>query len=210
MHLKRLTAAVAAALVSSMGVVAAQPAQAVPQPQGNRSLSQVLATDGHGFDNNWRDFDIAEATARAVLKARPKSRVGVLAQGNVALTAFLPTDRAFQQLVAQMTGRTPRTERAVFRTLQRRTRINTLENVLLYHVVPGSTITFRQALRSNGATLTTALSGQTLTVRVVNHRTVRLHDRSPDTRDATVIVRNLNRGNKQIAHGINRVLVPSM
>ena len=37
--------------------------------------------------------------------------------------------------------------------------IDTIENVLLYHVVPGATVTYRQALKSNGAVLNTALPG---------------------------------------------------
>ena len=38
--------------------------------------------------------------------------------------------------------------------------------MLLYHVVPGATITYRQALKSNGAMLHTALTGATITVKV--------------------------------------------
>jgi uncharacterized surface protein with fasciclin (FAS1) repeats len=80
--------------------------------------------------------------------------------------------------------------------------------VLLYHVVPGATVTYRQALRSDGVKLTTA-TGADLTVRVRAHK-VRLQDADTDDRNPRVLrdLRNLNKGNVQIAHGINRVLRP--
>jgi uncharacterized surface protein with fasciclin (FAS1) repeats len=80
-------------------------------------------------------------------------------------------------------------------------------NVLLYHVVPGATITYRQALKSNGAVLQTALSGATIKVKV-KCALVILKDSDPDARNPVVIAPNLNRGNKQIGHRINRVLRP--
>jgi len=80
--------------------------------------------------------------------------------------------------------------------------------VLLYHVVPGATISYRQALRSNGATLNTALSGATVTVKVSCRFIVSLRDNDRNDRNPVVVAPNLNRGNVQIAHGINRVLRP--
>ena len=65
----------------------------------------MLAKDGSGFDRNWNDFDIVDNAVTAVLTAKPGSAVGVLADGNVALTAFLPTDRAFRNLASDLTGK---------------------------------------------------------------------------------------------------------
>ena len=136
------------------------------------------------------------------------SPVAVLADGDTALTAFLPTDRAFRRLAHDLTGKRYRSEQAVFTDLATKLGIDTIESVLLYHVVPGATITYKQALRSNGAVLTTALAGSTVRVKVLRHHRIALVD--ADTNDANpVIVRaDLNEGNLQIAHGINRVLRP--
>jgi uncharacterized surface protein with fasciclin (FAS1) repeats len=97
----------------------------------------------------------------------------------------------------------------VFTVLAGKLGVDTIENVLLYHVVPGATITYRQAQAANGATLSTALSGATIRVRVLRcgHR-VSLVDADRNDRNPVVVQKNLNRGNLQIAHGINRVLRP--
>jgi uncharacterized surface protein with fasciclin (FAS1) repeats len=141
-----------------------------------------------------------------VLRAKPGSPVAVLANGKVALTAFLPTDRAFRRLVRDLTGRTYQREARVFAAVAA-LGIDTVETVLLYHVVSGATITYRQGLRSNGAELTTAQGG-TITVRVVYRYFVRLVDADPDDRNPLIVQPNINKGNKQIAHGINQVLRP--
>ena len=90
----------------------------------------------------------------------------MLADGSVPLTAFLPTDRAFRRLAHDLTGKWYGSEAKVFGALAGALGVDTIENVLLYHVVPGATISYRQALRSNGAVLNTALSGTTVTVKV--------------------------------------------
>jgi len=143
-----------------------------------------------------------------VLKAKPSSPVAVLADGKVALTAFLPTDRAFRRLAADLTGQRYRSESKVFTTLESQLGVDTIESVLLYHVVPGATVTYKQALRSDGATLATALSGVTLRVDVVRCRSVKLVDADRTDANPYVVKANLNKGNLQIAHGINRVLRP--
>src|SRR4051812_27146010 len=89
--------ALAAVLTPAVGAQASA-------PQGTRSLAQVLAKGGAGFDRNPYDFDILTAAVNAVLKAKPGSKVAVLADGKVALTAFLPTDRAFENLVRDLPG----------------------------------------------------------------------------------------------------------
>jgi uncharacterized surface protein with fasciclin (FAS1) repeats len=133
--------------------------------------------------------------------------VALLADGKVALTAFLPTDQAFRRLAYDLTGNWYRSESKVFSVLATQLGVDTIENVLLYHVVPGATITYRQALAANGATLTTALSGSTIKVKVVRCR-VTLVDADRDDANPVVVRKNLNKGNLQIAHGISQVLRP--
>jgi hypothetical protein len=202
----RTIATAAAGALAATAVAGVAPAQAAPT--GTTSLAQVLAADGNKLDGNWDDFDIVEKAVYAVLEAKPDSPVAVLADGNTALTAFVPTDRAFRKLVTDLTGERKTTERGVLRAVTKVADANTLETVLLYHVVPGATITYAQAKAADGASLDTAQGGS-LRVRVVGDQ-VRLRDADTNDRNARVVVaaKNLNKGNKQIAHGIDRVLRP--
>ena len=208
-RLLRLGAALTAGLAASAAL--ALPASAHARhaaPTGTSSLAALLAADGSGFDRNWNDYDILDNAVTAVLTADPSSPVAVLADGTTALTAFLPTDRAFRRLAHDLTGTWYASESDVFAALAGKLGVPTIESVLLYHVVPGATITYRQALRSDGATLATALSGATVKVQVRYCIFVSLEDADPDARNAYVVAPNLNQGNVQIGHGINRVLRP--
>ncbi len=206
MVFRRIATMGAALLVAgALAVGAAPTASAHSSTSGHRSLASVLAKDGSGFDRNWNDFDIVDNAVQAVLKAKPDSAVKVLADGKTPVTAFLPTDRAFQLLVKDLTGTTYRSEKSVF-TAVAGLGIDTVEAVLLYHVVPGATITYKQALKANGADLTMASGG---TVRVkVRYVFIKLVDADPDDANPYVIKADINRGNKQIAHAIDRVLRP--
>jgi uncharacterized surface protein with fasciclin (FAS1) repeats len=192
----------AAALAGTLAAPAATAA-----PTGTTSLAEVLAADGNRYDRNWDDLDIVDKAVRAVLTAKPDSAVGVLADGDTALTAFVPTDRAFRKLVTSVTGDRPATEKETFQTVAS-LGIDTVEDVLLFHVVPGSTIRYAQAKRADDARLETAL-GQHLGINVTQGE-VRLVDADRNARNARVIkaAKNVNKGNVQIAHGIDRVLRP--
>lgn len=204
-----MTVVAAFGLAGTAALVSAPSASAHGWDQsatGTRSLAAVLAKDGAGFDRNWNDFDIVDNAVTAVLTAKPGSAVGVLADGTVALTAFLPTDRAFRRLASDLTGKHYTSESDVFADVAS-LGIDTVEAVLLYHVVPGATVTYRQALQSDGAALTTA-SGGIVTVDVVGGWFVSLVDADPTDRNPYVVRANINKGNAQIAHGISEVLRP--
>jgi uncharacterized surface protein with fasciclin (FAS1) repeats len=81
-----------------------------------------------------------------------------------------------------------------------------VETVLLYHVVPGSTIDSGAALKANGAKLPTA-EGKAFKV-IVKGEQIRLRDKDYNSRNPRVNVVDINKGNVQIAHGIDRVLRP--
>ncbi|KQX65752.1 fasciclin domain-containing protein [Angustibacter sp. Root456] len=210
--LRRTVIALVTGAVAATSAIAAAPAASAATPTGTRSLATVLAADGHAFDRNWYDFDIVDAAVAAVLKAKPSSPVSVLADGSVPLTAFLPNDRAFQVLAADVTHRWYRSESQVF-TAVAGLGIDTVEQVLLYHVVPGATITSRQALRSDGAELQTALPGATFRVDVLSRwfPIVRLVDNDRNDINPFLVPSklDLNAGNVQIAHGISFVLRPA-
>ena len=217
MYLRRASSVLAAtalatALVAPAAGAAPSSTATTATPTGTRSLAAVLTADGDRFDRNWYDYDILTEAVLAVLAAKPDSPVGVLADGNVPLTAFLPNDRAFQALVADLTRSWPRTEEKTFTTLAGAVGIDAIENVLLYHVIPGATIDSRTALRSDGAKLATALPGASITVDVLAPRLKLVVLRDNDKNDLNPLLNpralDINKGNKQIAHGIVLVLRP--
>jgi hypothetical protein len=190
---------------------AASAAPSAPAPTGTRSLAAVLTANGNGqFDGNPFDYDIVTQAVLAVVGAKPKSPVSLLTKGDVALTAFLPPDFAFRDLVRQLTGKTVASEQDVFNAVAG-LGIPTVEAVLLYHVIPGATITSKDAVNADGAKLTTAL-GSTITVDVIAKwlGLVKLVDQDPSDANPYLnpFALNINKGNKQIAHGITAVLRP--
>ena len=206
-HLARLAGALA--IVVATGLVAAAPANAAAKtPKGTTSLAQVLAADGAGFDKNPFDYDILDNAVTAVLKAKPDSPVAVLADGKVSLTAFLPTDAAFLTLARDVLHKNFKTESSAFKALAGGLGVDTIESVLLYHVVPGATITYAGALKADGAVLKTALPDATVKVRVFGVFFVSLRDADRTDRNPVVVQPDINKGNRQIGHGIDRVLRP--
>ncbi|WP_299441465.1 fasciclin domain-containing protein [uncultured Phycicoccus sp.] len=178
---------------------------------GERSLAAVLTSDGNTFDRNWYDYDLVTEAVLAVLEENPDSAVGVLTDGSVPLTAFIPNDRAFQVLVRDLTKRWYTSESRVFSALVDAVGVDGVEQVLLYHVVPGATLTKKDAVAANGAVLPTAQGG-TITVKVYDRSVPIVVLRDKDTDDVNPFLNpralDINAGNKQIAHGIVFVLRP--
>jgi hypothetical protein len=207
--MKNRTIAAGVALATSVALVGtAAPASAADDlaaKPGSRSLAKVLAADGTATDRNWQDFDLVEKAALAVLAADPDSPVGLLTQGDKMATAFVPTDAAFRALVRDLKGFAPKNEKKTFKQVAK-LGVDTIETVLLYHVVAGKTLTSRKVLATEGAKITTAQGGK-IKVRVVKGK-VTLVDADKNDRDPRVIVFDINKGNKQVAHGIDRVLRP--
>lgn len=191
-------------LIAVSGVAIAPQAQA---ETGTGSLAAVL-TAKSSFDTVATNYDILTAAVLAVLQAKPNSPVKVLTDGTVALTAFIPNDKAFMNLVMALTGKMPATEQDTF-TAVAGLGIDTVEQVLQFHVVPGAAILSGDALKANGAKLTSALMGKTISVSV-NGTTITLGDYDKIALDPTVILTqvDINKGNLQIAHGIDAVLLP--
>ena len=85
--------------------------------------------------------------------------------------------------------------------------------MLLYHVVPGATITSKAALGADGARADHRPGGTTFTVDVIYRGRlpiVSLRDQDPNDVDPFLnpSALDINKGNKQIAHGIVLVLRP--
>ena len=215
MRIRSIAATLATtALLGGAAVVPAGTAWAADSPSektlGNRSLAKVLTSDGNRFDKNWGDYDIVTEAALAVIAAKPDSPVSVLTKGKVPVTAFIPNDWSFRKLAKDLTGTRFTTEKKVFDALAG-VGIDTIETVLLYHVVPGATIDSKTALGADGVALTTAQGGK-VTVDVIYPKLpiVQLQDQDPNATDPFLnpAALDINKGNKQIAHGIVLVLRP--
>ncbi|WP_299053233.1 fasciclin domain-containing protein [uncultured Nocardioides sp.] len=179
----------------------AAPAPAAP---GTRSLIEFLATDS-GFDRNPQDFDVLDRYIRAISRVNPDGELRYLADGDRRATAFLPTDLAFSRLVRSVTGRTPTSERASWRAV-RGLGLYNVERRIIYHVVLDRTITRNGLLAARG-TRVGVLNGGNVAVYVRDGQVV-LGDRNLKARNAVVTASNLNRGNKQVGHAIDRVMRP--
>jgi uncharacterized surface protein with fasciclin (FAS1) repeats len=192
-----------------LGATALAGAPAANAADGTTSLATVLKAGQAKFDRNHRDFDIVTKAVEAVLAAKPDSAVKVLADGNTALTAFIPTDRAFMNLASALSGKTVKSEAGAFNAVAG-LGIDTVETVLLYHVVPGATILSSDAVKANGAKLKTAVDGKVIRVRVTDGPTITLGDYAPKLANPRVNLSqvDINKGNMQVAHGIDAVLLP--
>jgi uncharacterized surface protein with fasciclin (FAS1) repeats len=205
--MRKIAAGIAAA--SAVALAAGAMAPAAQAADGTKSLAAVLTASTPKFDKNWNDYDIVTAAVLAVLEAKPNSAVGVLAKGDVALTAFIPSDKAFRTFAEDLTGKKPSTEKKTFEAVAGLGGIDLVETVLLYHVVPGATIDSKAALAADDAFLFTALKDGYFRVNVVKSGTqIRLKDRDGNSRNPRVNAVDINKGNMQIAHGIDRVLRP--
>ena len=202
-----ITRAAGVGAAALLGLAAVAPA--AQAAEGTTSLASVLKVGQGAFDQDAADFDILTKAAEAVLAAKPNSPVKVLADGNVALTVFAPTDQAFENLASKLTGKKVTTEEAAFNAVAG-LGIPTVEKVLLYHVVPGATLLLQDALKANGAKLKTADGKKVIKVRVTGKPSIVLGDYAPKLPNPSVILSkvDINKGNKQVAHGINGVLLP--
>jgi uncharacterized surface protein with fasciclin (FAS1) repeats len=209
----RRVPAILAASALALGAMATAPAaSAAPAAKpGNTSLAEVLTSDGNTFDKNKNDFDIVTEAALAVIGAKPDSPVALLADGKTRLTVFAPTDQAFRLLAEDLTGQTIKSEKKIFEALVELAGVDTIETVLLYHVVPGATLTSNKVLKADGARLTTAQGGKVkVKVRMKPSLRITLKDRDRNDRNPRAILAalDINKGNKQVAHAIDRVLRP--
>ena len=198
-------------LAASAALVAGT-AAGVPAAQamdGNTSLASVLDVGNAKFGKSNNDFDILTKAAEAVLAAKPNSPVALLADGDTALTVFAPTDKAFKNLASALAGHNISSESDAFDAVAG-LGIDTVETVLLYHVIPGATIESPDALEANGAVLATAAEGKNTKVLVSDAPSIRLRDYAPKFKNAQVILSavDINKGNKQIAHAVDAVMLP--
>jgi uncharacterized surface protein with fasciclin (FAS1) repeats len=208
--MRRVSALLATSALALSAITAAAPA-ANAKAVGEDSLAGLLVSDGDQFDKNAKDFDILTEAALAIVGAKPDSPVALVADGTKRATVFAPTDQAFRVLVKDLTGQTIKSEKKIFESLVELAGVDLIEGVLLYHVIPGKTLTSGKVLKADGAKLMTA-AGKTVKVdvRMKPKLKVTLKDKDKGAQDpkAVLTALDLNKGNKQVAHGIDRVLRP--
>jgi len=204
---RRTVTALASAGLLGAAVLAAAPSSSAAD--GTTSLASVLKAGQAKFDKDYKDYDILTKAVETVLAAKPDSPVKVLTDGNTALTAFIPNDQAFINLASALSGKKVGSEAAAFKAVAG-LGVDTVEQVLLYHVVPGKTILSADAVKANGAKLPTADDGKVIRVTVTKKPSIILGDYAPKIPNPRVILSqvDINKGNKQVAHGINAVLLP--
>lgn len=205
--MKRLQKYLVAPLVAASAALAAC---TVPPPAtSEKTIAQQLLSDtgdnAAGFDDEWYDFDIA---TQALLLF--PDLVEAASNPDADLTVFLPNDRAFQVLVADLTGNWIWDEEGVFNAVAS-LGVDTVKTVLTYHIVP-SRISAADALAADGAKLTT-LQGGEVTVRVENPllSLIRLEDLDPNAGDGGIVFSKFNYGGELangFIHGVSLVLRP--
>jgi len=195
-----------------ISITATVPAQAAVRPDiGTNSLQAFFTADGDQFDTKWNDFDVATEITAKVLSAKPGSALKAVTNGNVALTAFVPTDRAFRKFVRDLTGVRVATEQATFDALVNHATVDQLEKLMLSQIVPNATLRVKKLRAMNGAVLST-MSGSRIRIKAFTgrfHRVV-IADQDRNDQNAWILPfkRNLNRGNLQLAQGVDRVIRP--
>ncbi len=162
------------------------------------SITGIVAASGEGFDDNNADYDILlEAVKTAGLAE-------TLADANVDLTVFAPTDAAFVGLAQDLGFHGTNEGEAwdylvdALTVLGKGDPIPLLTEVLTYHV-SGQSLQASQVL---GLENVETLQGGTLEVSGAS-----LIDNDPDSPDANLIATDIQ-ANNGIVHVIDEVLIP--
>lgn len=214
--MKKFRTAAAIAATLGMLTLALAPAQAQMTPTGDEyaalgtiPLATAMKLDAPAFDSNWQDHDILVHCINRVLAAKPDSTLNSLLDGTLPLTVLAPDDLAFRGLAAYRNARGVilSTEARVYAFIAK-LHINSLERVLKYHLVPYEVIGAIDLLTANGLTLPTQEGSP---IRVSIATSVRLVDVSAQKRESLVRLSylDINKGNRQVAHSISAVLLPS-
>ncbi|HZB76272.1 MAG TPA: fasciclin domain-containing protein [Solirubrobacteraceae bacterium] len=191
-----LAAAVAVLCLTAGPALAKQPAAAA-EPAGTIVDLAVGASSLEGPDANGKDYDLLVA---AVLATGLDDALA----GDTALTVFAPNDRAFQRLVADLTGaeELPSEADALAAVLATFSPAQ-ITAILLYHVTPGALDS--GAVLSSGAL--TMLDGGTVTPA----SPFRLVDETLALKDPKLVRQGIDLvAANGVIHTIDRVLVPTL
>ena len=193
------TAAASLALVGSVAV-----ATPVAADTAGPTLTDLLEAQGGGTDRNWYDFDILAAGVEAA------GLSGALDDPNADLTVFLPNDRAFQALVADLFGwRYWFANEATILDKVASLGADTLATVILYHAVPGRIDAATALSVPRGTALTTLQGGDIRVYPKKRLGTAVLADNDRNDLNPFLVRSKLDiEASNGIAHGIGLVLRP--
>ncbi len=201
-----------ASAVAGVALAGALTTTSTVSAQTAPTLAEILAAQGPIGDGNWYDFDIINGVVGAILTSNPDSPLALAADPNSPkLTVFLPNDRAFQALAADLLGWRYwfANETQVATALLGAIDIATLEFVVKYHVFVGE-IDSKAALSVPRGTPLTMLDGGDVKVNPIRWLgTAILGDNDPNDINATLVKSKLDiKASNGIAHGISFVLRP--
>lgn len=205
MRIRTLFAATVA--VAALGATALAAPAGASTPSGP-TLADVLEAQGGGTDRNWYDFDILAAGVDAA------GLTAALDDPSADLTVFIPNDRAFQALVADLFGFRYwfASEATILNKLvQLETSApGTLQTVILYHAVEGQIPSSVALSVPRGTELTTLQGGKIKVYPIKWLGTAVLVDQDPNDIDPFLVKSKLDiQASNGIAHGISFVLRPA-
>ena len=204
------SAVAGAALLGAAATSSTASATGTPPPAP--TLYDILQAQGGIGDRDWYDFDIVAGVVNAIV-SQPGYNGALLAAADPAaqLTVFLPNDRAFQALAADVLGWRYwfANEATVAQGLLAKYDLATLELVVGYHVT-GGVIDSKTALSvPRNTALDTVAGGQVKVQPLRVLGTAILVDNDPNDLNPTLVRSKLDiRAANGIAHGISLVLRP--
>lgn len=191
----------AAALAVAGSIALAAPAAA---EETGPTLADILEAQGGGTDRNWYDFDILAAGVAAA------GLSGALDDPEADLTVFIPSDRAFQALIADLYGWRYwlATEAQVLEKVSG-LGAETLQTVILYHAVAGQIDSATALSVPRGTALETLQGGEIRVFPKPRWGTAIIADNDPNDLDPFLVTSKLDiQASNGIAHGISLVLRP--
>ena len=187
-------------LLTSLSLLTLTFGLGVPAAGQSRTLTQIVAASGGGFDSNSRDYDILLRAVQAV-----PGIADALNNCEDSLTLFAPNDLAFTRLARDL-GYAGNDEEGSFNAIVAAlTRIGNgdpipvLRTVLLYHVAPRALNPFQVLF---------AREIPTLQGGVIRPFYFVLRDNDPDLRDPFLTWPIGVRACNGHLHSIDRVLLP--
>jgi uncharacterized surface protein with fasciclin (FAS1) repeats len=210
MRIRTIAATLVATAALAGTAALASPATAqTTQPTLFGAVAASLAdNNGNATDRNWYDFDIL---ANGVVAAGLQ---GALDDPAANLTVFIPNDRAFQALVADLFGfrywfASEATILGKIVELEN-SKPGTLATVITYHAVEGQIDSATALSVPKGTELTTLQGGIIKVYPVPFLGTAILADQDPNDVNPTLVRSKLDiQASNGIAHGISFVLRPA-